>query len=76
MKCFRSCRDSLVVPRAQLKARGTRFPFHKHLEAPMSPPGVVWLVLVVEHYDHHPHKCNRVPSFQNSVKQDILEPAP
>ena len=42
----------------------------------MNPPGVVWLVLVVEHYDHHPRKGNRVLSFQNSVKQDILEPSP
>lgn len=42
----------------------------------MSPPVVVQLVLVVEHYDYHPHKDNGAGSFQGSVKQDILEPAP
>lgn len=42
----------------------------------MSPPGVVQGVLVVEHYDYHPHKGNAVRSFQGSVKQDIPEPAP
>lgn len=42
----------------------------------MSPPVVVQLVLVVEHYDYHPHKDNEAGSFQDSAKQDILEPAP
>lgn len=65
-KCPGSCRDPPVVLRAQLKARGTGFPFHKHLEAPMSPPGVEQLVLVVEHYDYHPHKGNGARSFQGS----------
>ena len=38
-----------MMPRVQLPVRGTRFLFHKHLEEPMSPPGVVRLVVVVEH---------------------------
>lgn len=32
----------------------------------MSPPVVVQLVLVVEHYDYHPHKDNGAGSFQGS----------
>lgn len=67
------------MPRVQLKVRGTSFPFHKHLEEPMSPSGVIRLVLVVEHLSGcgiNPHKGNGVHSFQGSVKQDILEPAP
>ena len=76
MKCFHWCRDSPVIPRAQLKARGIGFPFHKPLVVPMSPPGVIWVVLVLEHYDYHPHKGNGVRSFQGSVEQDILEPGP
>ena len=32
----------------------------------MSPPGVVQGVLIVEHYDYHPHKGNAVRSFQGS----------
>lgn len=42
----------------------------------MSPPGVVWVVLALEHYNYHPHKGNGARSFQGSVEQDILEPGP
>lgn len=65
-KYFHSCTDSQEVPRAQLKARGNGFPFHKHQETPMNPLAVVQLVLAVEHYDYHPHKDNGAGSFQGS----------
>lgn len=76
MKYFHSCRDSQVVLRAQLKARGNGLPFHKHQEKPRSPLVVVQMVLAVEHYDCHSHKDNGAGLFRGSVKQDTLAPAP
>jgi hypothetical protein len=75
-KHFQSCRDFQVVLMVQLKARGNGCLSHKHQEKPMLLLMVVQLVLIVEHYDYHPHKDNGAESFQGSVKQDILEPAP
>ena len=66
MKRSRSRRDCQVVLRGQLKARGNGLPSRKHPEEPRSPPGIVQLVLVVEHYDYHPHKDNGARSFQGS----------
>lgn len=76
VKYFRSRRDSQAVLSAQQKARGNGLPCHKHQEKPRSPPVVVQLVLVVGHYDYHPHKDSGPGSLQGSVKQDTLEPAP
>lgn len=75
-KHFRSHRDSQVVLRARLQAMGSGFPLHKCQEGPMRPPVVARWVLVVEHYGYHPHKGSGARSFQGSVKQDILKPAP
>lgn len=66
VKYFHSSRDSQVVLRAQLTARGNGLPFHKHQEKPRSPLVVVQMVLAVEHYDFHSHKDNGARSFQGS----------
>lgn len=66
LKCFRSRRDSQAALRAQQRARGNGLPCHKHQEKPRSPPVVVQLVLVVGHYDYHPHKDSGPGSLQGS----------
>lgn len=76
VKHFLSCRDSQVVLRVQLRARGNGHPSHKHQKKPMYLLVVGQSVLTVAQYGYHPHKDSGARSFQGYVKQDILEPAP
>lgn len=67
VKHFLSCRDSQMVLRVQLKARGNGSPYHKH-QKPMHHLVVVQLLLTVAQYGYHLHKDNEARSLQGSVK--------